>query len=434
MEENKDIELRSDSVQEILSRPPRWIISWGITVILLLVAILFVGSYFIKYPDIVSSAIEVSTKNLPANLVAKTSGKIDTLFVGENDAVEEGQYVAVIENPANFNDVVQLSNYISQYKSYFNDFQDSFAFVAPLRGLSLGELQSHYYQFVKALQDYQYFVESDFHTKKINTLNKQLLIQKKVANSVESQCKITRNQLLSQRKLFSIDSNLFAKKVISMVEYEAASNSLSQAESYENALSSINSALLNISQLEQNILDLQQQADEQRKQLQIAFSGSYENIQSQLNQWEQTYVFKSPLQGTVAMTKFWQRNQNISAGEILLSIIPEMDAMIIGKVMLPAQGAGKVKVGQDVNIKFDGFPYMEYGMVRATVSSISLVPVSNEKGKFLVVEIELPNKLTTNYGKELDFSQEMSGTAEIITEDLRLLDRFINPIKSIIKR
>jgi HlyD family secretion protein len=40
----------------------------------------------------------------------------------------------------------------------------------------------------------------------------------------------------------------------------------------------------------------------------------------------------------------------------------------------------------------------------------------------------------TNYHKELQFVQEMSGTAEIITEDLRLIERFINPIKALIKK
>ncbi|MCL2511709.1 MAG: hypothetical protein FWF09_06630 [Bacteroidales bacterium] len=51
-----------------------------------------------------------------------------------------------------------------------------------------------------------------------------------------------------------------------------------------------------------------------------------------------------------------------------------------------------------------------------------------------MVEVEFSDNLTTNYGKTLDFSQEMSGTADVITEDLRLIERFFNPIKSLVKR
>ena len=134
------------------------------------------------------------------------------------------------------------------------------------------------------------------------------------------------------------------------------------------------------------------------------------------------------------MTKQWQKNQHISVGEAFLNIVPEETAQITGKILLPAQGAGKVKTGQTVNIKFDGYPHMEFGMVRGKVKSISLVPITTPQGKFTMVEVEFPDNLTTNYGKTLDFSQEMSGTADIITEDMRLIERFFNPIRSLMKR
>jgi HlyD family secretion protein len=50
-----------------------------------------------------------------------------------------------------------------------------------------------------------------------------------------------------------------------------------------------------------------------------------------------------------------------------------------------------------------------------------------------VVEVQLPQDMKTNYNIPLKFSQEMKGSAEIITEDLRLIQRFFNPIKSLLK-
>ena len=75
----KNIELRSESVQEILGRPPRWIIRWGISIIFIIVAGLVVDSYFFKYPDVLTATITVTTENLPAGVMAKTTGRIDTL-------------------------------------------------------------------------------------------------------------------------------------------------------------------------------------------------------------------------------------------------------------------------------------------------------------------------------------------------------------------
>jgi len=96
-------------------------------------------------------------------------------------------------------------------------------------------------------------------------------------------------------------------------------------------------------------------------------------------------------------------------------------------------GIGKVKLGQIVNIKFDNFPYMEFGMLKGKIKSISLIPTVTDKGSIYSAEVLFPNKLISNYGKTLAFSQEMTGTAEIITDDTKLLHRFFNPLKSLWK-
>jgi HlyD family secretion protein len=73
-------------------------------------------------------------------------------------------------------------------------------------------------------------------------------------------------------------------------------------------------------------------------------------------------------------------------------------------------------------------------MIKVQIAYISLVPINKENQKNYILEVVFPDSLVTNYGKTLEFSQEMTGSAEIITEDLRLLDKFLNPIKSVIKK
>ncbi|MCL1849977.1 MAG: HlyD family secretion protein [Bacteroidetes bacterium] len=125
----------------------------------------------------------------------------------------------------------------------------------------------------------------------------------------------------------------------------------------------------------------------------------------------------------------------MNAGEVLVTVVPTEETKIVGKILLPPQGAGKVKEGQFVNVKFDSYPHLEFGMVRVQIKNISLVPVAVENNqKAYMLEVEFPNALVTNYGKTLVLSQDMTGTAEIITEDLRLLDKFINPIRAVIKK
>jgi HlyD family secretion protein len=117
------------------------------------------------------------------------------------------------------------------------------------------------------------------------------------------------------------------------------------------------------------------------------------------------------------------------AGERVVSIVPYDSTNIIGKMLMPIKGSGKVKVGQKVNIKFYNYPYMEFGMVSGVINNISTVPADN----LYSVEVKLPEGLKTNYGIELDFNQKMKGIGEIITEDIRFIVRVVRPIRSIIQ-
>jgi hypothetical protein len=96
---------------------------------------------------------------------------------------------------------------------------------------------------------------------------------------------------------------------------------------------------------------------------------------------------------------------------------------LTGYVKLKANVA-KIKIGQRVNLKFVSYPYLEYGIIKGVVGKIAVVPT----GDSYEVEINLPNQLVSTYGKNLEFQQELKGSAEIITEERRLLDRILHPV------
>ena len=91
---HEEIELRSEEVQEILGRIPHWIIRWGITVIFLTMAVILAGSWFFQYPDIIESSLVVTTTHPPASIVARTNGKLDRLFVEDQQQVKQGDVLA----------------------------------------------------------------------------------------------------------------------------------------------------------------------------------------------------------------------------------------------------------------------------------------------------------------------------------------------------
>lgn len=110
------------------------------------------------------------------------------------------------------------------------------------------------------------------------------------------------------------------------------------------------------------------------------------------------------------------------------TIIPTKNSSYIGKIKAPIRNSGKLKIGQKVNIKLVNYPSQEFGILNGIIKSMS--QISDEQGNYLI-DVSLPNKLITSYQKDLEFKQEMQGTAEIITEDLRLIERFFYQIRGV---
>ena len=112
MANEKEIELRSEEVQEILTRIPNWLIRFGSFVILMLLFVVFFVSWLVKYPDVITSPIIITTNIPPEKLVAKTSGKIETILISDKQNVKANTALAVIENAANYKDVFLLKSIV----------------------------------------------------------------------------------------------------------------------------------------------------------------------------------------------------------------------------------------------------------------------------------------------------------------------------------
>ncbi len=99
----------------------------------------------------------------------------------------------------------------------------------------------------------------------------------------------------------------------------------------------------------------------------------------------------------------------------------------MGKVKLPVDKSSKVKEGQDVNIKFGRYPFREYGTVRSKVSKV--YPVAKDNAFY--ADIVIKNDLITTLNRKLEFYHQMSGKAEIITDDKTFISKLFEKFTAI---
>jgi len=433
MSDKRKIEIRSDDVNEILSRPPSWILRCGNTLMLGIIAIFVIGSTLFRYPDKLTAPVIVTSENLPAQLMAKTTGRVQDLFKVDGEMVCKGDVIATIENSASFNDYKNLIHIMdSLYGEKFSS--DSIETDLLPSNLQLGDIQGSYNQFLTALKEYKNFINLDYHKRKISLVKRELDAQRSMIRQYNRQIYLSIEQVEIASKKYSRDSLLLTQKVISQLDFENSKASrLSARKEYESAKKSLDDLKLSALQSEQSMLDLELDKEKQLNVLENSLSGNYDLLRAAVRKWEQDYLLISPLDGKVSFTKYWQTNQNVTVGDVVFTVIPSKEANIKGKIYLPLAGAGKVRIGQKVNIKFDNYPYMEFGMVEVRVAALSSVPALIDEERVYIVDVMLPEKLKTNYGKELVFSEDMRGTAEIITGDLSILQRVVFPVKHILK-
>jgi multidrug resistance efflux pump len=426
-QEAEKIEIRSDEVKEILGQVPKWIVRWGTTLIFIIAVIFIAGSGLFKYPDIQPATIILTTENPPADLIAKTNGKIVRLFVEDKQKVNMNDYIALLESAAVFEHVIEVGELLKGFKANVENGQ----FVVINKSYSLGEIQTYFATFFKNYQDFRKFADLNYHQKKIKGIKNELAKYDDYYSQLSEESGVLKKELALARKQFERDSLLYKQGVLSASDYEKSQATLLRKEfSYKETLTGLATAKIEIGRLNQEILDLELEEANRNSEIQNRLFEAYDKLVAEIDIWKQKYLLSAPVGGIVTFNKFWSVNQNVVEGEVVFTILPEDPGEIVGKIDLSVQGAGKVKAGQKVNIKFANYPHMEFGMVRGEVTSISLVPTKD----FYTVKVKLTNGLVTNYGYDIKFQQEMPGTAEIITENMSLLKRIFNPAKSVIKR
>lgn len=426
--EEDQIELRSEDFHEVLQSMPPWILRWGITVLAVIIVLLLIGCAIFKYPDRVSASITLTAEAPPAVIVAKTSGKLRELYVRDNQSVKENEYLAVIDNPAKTEDVLLVKNYLSTV-----DLENGIIDPLPPRNLMLGNLQSLFSSLYTSLLEYNLYKELEYYPVKVDILKKRLgQYEAQYQNSLRQQ-KIIEGQVAIAEKQLQRDSLLNRKGVISNEDLERTTNQYLQVSlSHENIRASLENLQIQISQMRESLFDINFQDADRENSLQTQIKTIINQLQNEIQAWEMNYILASPIEGKITFTKYWIINQNVVVGDMVFTIIPSDDVKLIGKASLPIARSGKVKTGQRVNIRFENFPDQEYGIIEGSVKNISMVPVKENELLTYTVEVELPHALTTTYKKELPYLPEMRGQADIITDDITLLERFIMPIKKVL--
>lgn len=407
------------AVQEMLGAPPGWALRWGISAVFAAVVLLLIGAWLIRYPDTVTAEVVLTTPQPAIRIVAPRGGKLQRLLVKDGEMVQPGQTLAVLENPAKWEEVQILQQWLEK---------DTLEAAVP--DLRLGTLQAPAAQLQRNREAYQFFLRRSDWAKRIRSLrNQQEQLAALSAAHAQKLDVLQEERDLAQAN-FKRNEALAASGNVSQLDKEQAQLAVLrlereirevQAERLRNALEAErNNALL---------ITLQQEQQNGAQDLKLACEESKANLKAAVETWQQNNLIRAEIAGRIAFHQPLSAGKYLEQGQLVMTVLPESGErdLPLARGYLPAQNAGRVDTGMQARLFLDAYPEQQYGALRAEVRHIAPIP----EQQAYYIELALTAGLQTTYGQELPFSQELSARANIITEDRRLLFRLFDQLRSL---
>ena len=172
-----------------------------------------------------------------------------------------------------------------------------------------------------------------------------------------------------------------------------------------------------------------------------------ESIISGLNYQLKQRVLYAPVAGTVFQLPISKPGAVVQPGQNIAQLAPH-DSPLILRARMSSSESGFLEVGLPVKVKFDAYPFQDYGIVPGSLTWVSPdskvarnSPMSSPTpqsqgtgtGEFYELEIELAQNFIQSRDRQIILTPGQTATAEIIIRQRRLADIFIAPFKSLQK-
>ncbi|MDR3010493.1 MAG: HlyD family secretion protein [Sphingobacterium sp.] len=405
-------DLHSEDLQEIIAKPPSWLLKRGISLVLGTVLLIIGLSVFIRFPEMVGSSIKFNSVDAPKVITSRVNSNLTKLLIKDGEQVSPGTALAYLESTAEHSQVIMLLQRLQDLRTGEKQNYNLESLINP-KDLNLGELQGSYQNFYLAYLNYRAASQDGIYQKRKGTLQQEKanIVRQygKVSQSFElqqQQLKLAEEEfvkyrLLAQKKVIS-PSELQEKEALLLVKRQTIPQMENNLIGYEGSVLSKNKELT----------DLDNQINEERKK----FVQALNSFISEAEIWKRQYILTSPVGGKLIYGAFLQENQPVKIDEPLFYVNPNSD-QYYGEVLLSQNTSAKVKKGQQVLIKVRSFPYQEYGYLHGKVDYISDIPM---RDSVFFIKVSL---IRSTYDALITLKPGIYGDAEIITEDKSVFRR-----------
>jgi multidrug resistance efflux pump len=399
--------------------------SLGYFLFFALFILVLAGCWLIEYPDVVPAAFTLTAMDAPRTVVLRSEGKLIKILVKDGQSVDKGQVLAFCESASDpeqvlkllddierFSNAITIDRWISVNNFNINEYN------------RLGEIQQEFQTFSQKLNELRTFLAGGFYAKKRKLLIGDAKDLKDLEKNLIEQLDLQKRDFELALEEHNIQEVLYKKRIISPLEYKKEKAKLLAREiPVKNLSAYIIQNRTSQASKQKEILELDNTISGQKN----GFRQALRTLQSSIESWKQKYVPTAPVSGRVSFIAPWQEQQYIAIGQELLTVEP-VRSNYRGLLKISQLNMGKLAAGQTVLIKLDGYSYREYGMIEGELGKLSMTPGTDS---VYWAYVSLPNQLTTNYHRTLPYRNGLKGSAEIVTSNRRIIERFVSVLSSL---
>ena len=414
MAKNRIIEedIHSEDLQEIISKPPSWLLQRGISMVLGTILLIIGLSVFIRYPEIVKAELKFNTKDAPKTIVNQTNGILTKILVADGKQVEEGRDLAFLESTGDHQQVLTLLDILKETRHNRSRLDKLDSIVSP-NTVDLGELQGSYESFHLSYLNYKAINAGGIYQEQKRVLLREIANVRDQTERIKESYGLQQKQLALAESEFDRYKILAEKKIISPSELEQKEALLlSKQQTIPQIESNIISSQGNLLAKTKELSELDNKILEEEKK----FVQSLNSFVSEAEKWKKQYVLTSPSAGKLIYGSFLQENQYVTAGQVLFYVNPGNDEFF-GELYIPQNHSSKVKKSQDVLIKVRSYPYQEYGYLHGKIAYISDIPIQDS------VFFSSVALIRSSKDSIIKLKPGILAEAEVITEDQSVLSR-----------
>lgn len=140
-------------------------------------------------------------------------------------------------------------------------------------------------------------------------------------------------------------------------------------------------------------------------------------------------IIRAPANGTVQQLAVYTEGAVLKPADPILVVVPDGSELEVEAQVLN-RDIGFVRKGQEVTVKLEAFPFTRYGTLKGTLTSINRDAVTDEQlGPVYIAHVAVAKPSDEALANGVEITPGMAATAEITTDDRRVIDYLLSPIE-----